>query len=234
MRKETASDNRSQLWLESCGRNLARNNSRMQSAAVIPKFVLLEEFLFPDELAGLLEYALCREAEFRSATVVTPDDAYATLPEHRRSHSLYDTGPYYQLFDDRIRFYLDSVLDELEHPPFAITRLDAGISANNHEDFFGPHRDNSDPPCRSREISYVYYFHREPKAFSGGELRIYEENSWEHDVIVPAQNRMVFFRSWAIHEVSPVHCPSRDFADSRFAMNGWIHCERNPEPGASR
>jgi SM-20-related protein len=44
---------------------------------------------------------------------------------------------------------------------------------------------------------------------------------------VPGQNFVVFFPAAAIHEVSVVQCPSRDFADSRFALNGWIHCDRS-------
>ena len=198
----------------------------MQAAAVAPKFVLLEEFLFPDELTGVLEHSLSREADFHSGTVVSEGDAYAVDPEHRRGRLLFDAGPYHRLVTDRIRACFGWAMERLQHESFAIADIDSEIAASNDGDFFLPHRDNSDPACSSREISYVYYFYRDPKPFSGGELRIYEEGSWEHDVIVPLQNRLVFFRSWSIHEVAQVQCASRDFADSRFALNGWIHCER--------
>ncbi len=201
----------------------------MRAARANPKFVLLEEFLFRDELSGLLSYTLERESEFEAGTVVTAESEHALVPNHRRSRLLFDVGPYSSLFGDRLRACLDFALERLKHERFPILGIDAEISANNHGDFFGPHRD-VDASNPTREISYVYYFHREPRAFSGGELLIYEPDSWKHDVIVPAQNTLVFFRAEAVHEVSAVDCPSRAFADSRFALNGWIHCERSPRP----
>ena len=198
----------------------------MGSAATKPKFVLLEEFLFPDELSALLQYAISREAEFQVGTVVTAEDESTVMLDHRRSRLLYELGPFLELLTGRVRHFLDYVLRRLAHEPFPVLEVDAALSACNEGDFFGPHRD-VDAAYATREISYVYYFHREPKAFTGGELRIYEEDSWNHDVIVPEQNAVVFFPAAAIHEVSVVHCPSRDFADSRFALNGWIHCARS-------
>ena len=37
------------------------------------------------------------------------------------------------------------------------------------------------------------------------------------------QNRIVFFPSVLMHEVMKVQCPSAQFVDSRFAVNGWVH-----------
>jgi SM-20-related protein len=205
----------------------------MRSAATIPKFVLLEEFLFPDELAGLLDYAISREAEFQAGTVMTAESEQAVMLDHRRSRLLFDLGPYFSLVTDRMRCCFDFVLEKLAHERFPVLGFDAEITASNDGDFFGPHRD-VDEANATRELSFVYYFHREPKLFSGGKLRIYEEGSWEHDAIVPGQNFMVLFRAGTIHEVSAVHCPSREFADSRFALNGWIHRDRNAEPANFR
>jgi SM-20-related protein len=205
----------------------------MRAAAGISRCVLLEEFLFPDELAGLLEYAISREADFQAGTVMANQSEQAVMLEHRRSRLLFDLGPYFSLVTDRMRCCFDSVLEKLGHESFPVLGIDAEISASNDGDFFGPHRD-VDEANATRELSYVYYFHREPKSFSGGELRIYEEGSWEHDAIVPGQNFMVLFRASAIHEVSAVRCPSGEFADSRFALNGWIHRDPGPKPANFR
>ena len=78
-----------------------------------------------------------------------------------------------------------------------------------------------------RLLSAVYYFHAEPKAFSGGALRLYpfgakkDEDSFAD--VQPEQNTLLVFPSWAPHEVLPVSCPSGRFSDSRFAVNCWIH-----------
>ena len=78
-----------------------------------------------------------------------------------------------------------------------------------------------------RRIGAVYYFHRTPKVFSGGALRIYSfEVTADRGTFVdiePTNNTLVFFPSWFPHEVLPVVCPSGRFEDSRFAINCWVH-----------
>jgi Rps23 Pro-64 3,4-dihydroxylase Tpa1-like proline 4-hydroxylase len=79
-----------------------------------------------------------------------------------------------------------------------------------------------------RLLSGVYYFHAEPKGFTGGELRLFrfgsdaaaEPGDWMD--IPPEQNSLVVFPSWVRHQVLPVHCPSDAFSDSRFAVNCWM------------
>jgi hypothetical protein len=81
-----------------------------------------------------------------------------------------------------------------------------------------------------RVISAVYYFHRLPKSFSGGVLRIHpiggEPASFVD--IEPANDKLIFFPSWVPHEVMPVVCPSGRFEDSRFALNCWVYAEELP------
>ena len=67
--------------------------------------------------------------------------------------------------------------------------------------------------------------------FAGGELRIYG-NQIRNDklarndsfrVFEPRNNSIVFFHAAVMHEVTQVRVPSKDFRDSRFTVNGWIH-----------
>ena len=71
---------------------------------------------------------------------------------------------------------------------------------------------------------------REPKQFEGGEICLYdigEEPGGERRVTVPPlQNRLLLFPSWVGHDVTSVQVASRQFADSRFAVNCWMHRER--------
>jgi len=80
-----------------------------------------------------------------------------------------------------------------------------------------------------RVISAVYYFHSEPKAFSGGALRLYRfgadpETAATQDSVAlePVQNSLVIFPSWARHGVETAHCESGRFADFRFGLNCWF------------
>jgi SM-20-related protein len=42
-------------------------------------------------------------------------------------------------------------------------------------------------------------------------------------------NTFVVFPSWVLHEVLPVSCPTKQFIDSRFALNFWLW-RRKPAP----
>jgi SM-20-related protein len=195
--------------------------------------VVFDEFLAPGELNALMRGTLAREAEFQMSEVVSPGVTGGIVDyERRRSRVLLDTGKAGGLLVERIRQCLPLVLTRLGQAPFPITEVEAQITASNDGDFFGWHCDNTgNDRIAGREITFVYFFHCEPKQFRGGELRIYDTR-WENGayvparnyrVIVPQQNQLVMFPSVLAHEITPVDCPSRAFADSRFTVNGWFH-----------
>src|SRR5262249_9445034 len=103
-------------------------------------------------------------------------------------------------------------------------------TASNDGDFFHFHSDNASERVSSRYLTFVYFFHREPQQFEGGELRIHDArlagesyvSEGSYQPIVPRQNQIVFFPCELMHEITPVECPSRLFADSRFTVNGWL------------
>lgn len=50
-------------------------------------------------------------------------------------------------------------------------------------DFFRVHRGSSDNPkslLNSRKITFVYYFYRQPKQFTGGDLLLFDTNKVEN------------------------------------------------------
>lgn len=195
-------------------------------------FVLLDEFLAPAELQALTQYTLQKEAEFQISQVLSPGVRGGSVDfESRRSRVLMDLGPHYDALVKRLRTALPGVLLKLGHEPFEVTRVEAQITASNDGDYFHWHSDNGLDDIAGREITFVYFFHREPKPFRGGELRIYDSQldrgiyrpKERYRVIAPEQNQAVFFRSSLAHEITPVETPSRTFADSRFTVNGWFH-----------
>ena len=104
------------------------------------------------------------------------------------------------------------------------------LTAHNDGCYYKIHNDAGSEKTANREISYVYYFYQEPKAFSGGELKIYDTElkgggaitHQNYKTITPVNNSIVFFNSRCRHEVMPVLCPSKAFEHSRFTVNGWI------------
>jgi len=196
------------------------------------RYVALHEFLAPEELQNLTRYVLAHEESFQVSEVISPGVAGGVIdPEYRRSRVLLDLGEYSDLILSRLQPALPGVLENLGMQPFPPSRVESQITASNHGDFFRHHRDNAEEEIATREITFVYFFHREPKAFDGGELRLYdayrESGAWcstgDYRAIVPEQNQMILFHSSLLHEITPVVCPSQAFADSRFTVNGWLH-----------
>jgi Rps23 Pro-64 3,4-dihydroxylase Tpa1-like proline 4-hydroxylase len=192
--------------------------------------LVLDEFLVADELKQLMQFALAREAQFRPSEVIAPHASESRLDfARRRSAVLFDLGSFHQLFEKRMLHFLSHIHERLGMPAFTPSHVEAQMTASNHGDFFRAHTDNGHTQSESRTITFVYFFHREPTAFSGGELRLYRQNGTDRPngdavkSVVPAQNRAVLFPSGCFHEISPVGVPSRQFADSRFTVNGWIH-----------
>jgi SM-20-related protein len=194
--------------------------------------VVLDEFLTPAELNALMQYTLEREPQFKVSEVLSPGVTGGAIDyEQRRSRVLMDLGGHEKVITDRLLTCLPRVLQKWERDSFAISRIESQITASNHGDYFRCHSDDGMPEVASRQVTFVYFFHREPKAFSGGELRIYDSAPENHGhraassyrVIVPEQNQLVLFASGLSHEITPVRCPSGQFVDSRFTVNGWLH-----------
>jgi Rps23 Pro-64 3,4-dihydroxylase Tpa1-like proline 4-hydroxylase len=205
-----------------------------------------KDFLTKKELRELTRFVLSHEAEFIESTVV-PDGVPegANDPSYRKSRVLYELGDYGTLIHNRLLAVLPEVLGALKREAFPLSHIDIQLTASNDGDFFKVHQDNSltEPlDVTLRELSFVYYFNTEPKAFSGGQLRFYDGHDGEVEdaekrrtrTITPNQNTLVFFPSSYDHEVLPVRCPTQKFAHSRFTVNGWLIKEAtasNEEPG---
>jgi len=163
----------------------------------------------PERVAGcLLTQILDRQGDFRP---LTGNRNFLRLPRPLAllpalSEQLLAILPAVQL-----RFGIDTTNREIE----------LYLHAYNDGTRFGRHSDAQGGGNWRRRISCVYYLHRVPRAFEGGDLVVYDARGRAH-AIRPEHNSVVFFRSHLIHEVRPVTCRSRTFADSRFSINVWI------------
>jgi len=203
----------------------------MTNQASLTPVVVFDEFLVAQEWHGLMEYVLNREPDFTQTHVIGAGGASIVDYQTRRSRVLFDPGPFQQLFTDRLATFFPHLLTRLCHPEFPVSRVEVQITGTGNQEFFRKHTDNGSADVASREITFVYFFHSEPRKFSGGELRIYDTQSEDgratspgtHRVVYPLQNQIVFFPSGCLHEILPVGIPSDGFADRRFTVNGWLH-----------
>lgn len=184
------------------------------------------DFLTPADHAALVDFAIAHEAKFTPSGVSTQDKQY------RESWVLTDFPAFSALMEQRIRDRLGALLPAFGLPPeHPLPRFEAQLTAHNDGNYYRQHNDNGSADTRSRLLTYVYYFNRSPKAYTGGELRVFDSTVRDNFYVAaeryrdyqPENNSIVFFLSRYLHEVRPVSCPSGAFADGRFTINGWLH-----------
>lgn len=189
-------------------------------------FVMIEDFLPPEEHAELLPMVISNQAEFGHSLV--GEGEYR--PETRESRTLPGPRQEKKRFRERVNRLLPEVTSRLGLSPFPINFVEIKIRAYGNGDFFEVHQDHNDET--HREVSFVYFFHREPRQFQGGDLllmdtdpkcRTYTEAAFTS--ITPRNNAIVFFPSRYYHTVVPVDCPSGEFSDGRFVINGHVQKE---------
>jgi SM-20-related protein len=191
-------------------------------------FVALQEFLSSTQHAELVQLTLAAQSRFK------PSSTAGGSGRRRSSLVLYEDARISEMMIARLNQALPDVVRRLGIVRAAnatgAPAVDCQVTAHNDGDFYGMHNDAGAVGLQHRTISYVYYFRTSPKPFRGGELRLYEvaikngvyDAGDEHWLIEPKDNSVVFFPSHTMHEVLPVTCPSKQFADSRFTVNGWI------------
>jgi Rps23 Pro-64 3,4-dihydroxylase Tpa1-like proline 4-hydroxylase len=201
----------------------------LENPVVLP----MENFLTAAEYQEFLDYIFSQEAKFESGTIIERGAQTPVVNERvRRAKTLDDLGQFETIFAQRIKENLSEVLRRLKYEPFPIDHIELQITASGDGDYFRIHQDRDENS--TREITFVYFLYREPRRFSGGELRVFETTLMDgrpvptdqQQTLAPSQNLGVFFPSRHEHEVLPTRVPTKAFADSRFTVTGWIHGSR--------
>jgi Rps23 Pro-64 3,4-dihydroxylase Tpa1-like proline 4-hydroxylase len=187
--------------------------------------VQLDGFLTGSEVAWLMEFVFSAKDSF------APSQVSDAKEDYRHSLVLGAPDALKQLIIGKIRAVMPEVTSQLRMGRFPIGDIECQITASVDGSYFKAHTDAAANETERRQFTYVYYFNREPKGFSGGELRIYDDTirngklaaTDSFQVVQPRHNSIVFFQAAVMHEVMPVKMPSADFRDSRFTVNGWIN-----------
>lgn len=206
----------------------------------LPPFARISAFLPEEDHRRLLEWVISIRDEFRPATVSKgrPKRTFSVDPERRIGLTTRKFGPLEPMLRERLLGALPELMAATGTggPPPASLELE--LAAHPDGAYYRPHIDIPVGPGRQpigarpgedRVLSAVYYFHAEPKGFSGGQLRLYAfgptpmagEQGRRHVDLEPTRNSLIAFPSWVPHEVRPVICSSGQFRDYRFALNCW-------------
>jgi SM-20-related protein len=187
--------------------------------------VIVDGLLGDAEWSPLLARVLASEAQFQ------PSATHDARADYRHSLVLNPPLDLVEPVVRRVRSLTPDVLPELRVQPITVGVVEAQVTASIDGSFFGVHTDADRQKVPKRYLTYVYYFNRQPKAFSGGELRVYDDvlrngklaRGETFQVIEPLHNRLVLFWARTMHEVMPVRMPSGAFGDARFTVNGWVN-----------
>lgn len=199
----------------------------------LPPHHQYRDLLTSDEHAALLDWTLANRDRFTVSSLA----GGVVDPAQRISERLRALGPMRPMLEARLRPLFPDILRRTGSRPFEPEHIELEIAAHGDGAFYTRHSDipygegrrplgGDASGTQDRLVSAVYYYHREPKGFSGGALRLFrfgggdEEGDWVD--VEPVRNSLLVFPSWAPHEVRKVGCRSGRFEDHRFAVNAWF------------
>ncbi len=211
---------------------------------------ILEGDVLPECPAGARIVPFAREEAFlsgaeRDAVWNALRDGMATMEKScvsnrkvdmgmRSSHVLY--SPHLKSisgwFRARVIATLELLWDRIGVESFEIGQRELHLTTHRHGDFFRIHKDNGQGANGGRRVTFVYYFHRWPRRFSGGDLLLCDTDLEQsralgkYTRLAVRDNSILFFPSGYYHQVMPVVCETEDVEDGRLTLNGWIHARR--------
>ena len=191
---------------------------------------MIDDFLSGLEHDDLLTHALGARTQFQGGS------AYEAGGDERLS-SVDLAGTFHgRLLESRLLVWFPMIARALGLRMFALAPFEARLTAAT--DGYRSKLQWGEMPELPRVLTCLYFLHREPRGFAGGELLFYDRvedggvrGAGERAAAVaPVANRLVVFPGEECHEVLPVRCPSGEFADSRFAVTTWLRSATRLDP----
>jgi len=205
-----------------------------------PRVLVIDDFLPRSLLDRLIDHAIGNEAAFAASKILGSQPSSHVNKEARDSKVCdVGLGELRPAFKQNILSRFDEICTAVGVQPFPVAKTEIELAAHGDGGFYRSHIDTYVRGGRpknniDRVLSAVYYFHREPKAFAGGDLVVFRiGNDDIAQVVEPRQNRLVVFPSFVRHEVGLVSCPSGKFGDARFSINCWL-MRAKPNMGPDR
>lgn len=143
---------------------------------------------------------------------------------NRNSFNLRDmkiVEPYTAQILSAVDLRWQQILLKLRLKPFPIRGRDLNCVAYNDGGFLKRHKDIIPQNLYPRRVTWIYYFFREPKAFTGGELVFFQGDS-EITRVTPSSGLLVAFPSEIPHAATSVSVSDPSFENGRFSINCFV------------
>lgn len=197
------------------------------------RFVRLTGVLSDQERQRLWDSVGADDAKF-GETWIGQADKVRLDPFKRRSATMADDSAIRKWFLPRINDLIgdERILERLGLAPFAVGMRELQVTRHLDGGFYRVHRDAglAGDVSATRTLTYVYYFHRTPRRFTGGDLLLFDHgedgkrsSGLGFTRLAPDDDTLVFFASDRLHTVTPVSLSSNDPMDGRWTVNGWLH-----------
>lgn len=188
----------------------------------------MPSFMGDEYIGQLLAHVAANEHDF-TRTVT----AGGRAPGIRQSENMLDLGAFREPIEKKVLAHLPQVCSELGIGRFDVSSVETELVAHRDGAFYKRHIDLlfgrfRQDSAEDRVVTFVWYFFPEPRRFEGGTLRLYPDAGMvapeceTHVDMIPQNDVAIAFSSWMPHEVVPVTVSSREFRDSRFAVNCWV------------
>lgn len=190
---------------------------------------LVDEFMAEHIPRRCLAFARDQKAGFAAAGIDSRRRSYSA--DRRQTLVNWDVQSVARELEAELLQRLPRIRTSLGVPDFEVDSLETKMTNHIEGGYFRPHADNTSYFGPSgRVLTWLYYFHRQPKAFSGGRLLAFDTNfSTAHfdeaafTTVEPQYNRLVVFPSCFYHCVTTTCLKSPGFMNGRFAISGHIH-----------
>lgn len=201
-----------------------------ETNGIVPFVRLTNVFSFDEKLA-LWGAALCSGASGRPATIIASKGEHVVDPHTRTAFTYNVPDASLQSFVAKVRHLIEieDVYARLGMAYLEPTRIEVTVSRYANHGHFSIHSDVG-PGTPPRKITVVYYMHRHPRTFSGGDLTLFDSTEdmrggefTGFTRVFPEDNSLIFFPSNRLHAVSQVQVNSDDPRDARWSVNLWLH-----------
>ena len=189
-------------------------------------FVYIENLLPRTEHERVLAIALALAPRFQQARLGSGE--YRHVDESRRRGLAIDQvgcEELRSLLVPRLRPLLVGIQERLRlspNAPYRFSHID--LAAYPHGNFGGAHRDASPRPYPRLSLNAVYFFHRQPLTFTGGDLLLYDtdvetgiSSRLAFSRIAPTSNSLVLLPASYWHAVTQVASRSSALRDARLS-----------------
>ncbi len=132
-----------------------------------------------------------------------------------------------KMLTKRMMKQLPFLCKTLDIEPFEVSDIPTTFINGLHGHYADPHADSTNGQYR---ISILYYFHKVPKVFRGGNLNLYAfddeaQHGYSEKILFQIEledNLLIAFPSQTFHGVTEVQSDSADFVDGRFVAVGFL------------